>query len=259
MAACSSRSWSSSSATASPALSPNRRKSVPLPTPAAAATWSIDTAATPCSRNSRAAAVEHASPVPRGVGPLFRRADGITGLRSAVVAHVNPDYSPLGGDMTELISRDGPAAAHRSGHGDGGRRPGRRVLGAAAPAGRDPPGGGGRAHAGGGPAPGPRRGDRDVLLEPGVPEQPQVAARWRASGTRTSASTAKASRTGWPPASRWSRRAARDELTTAGGRPPVGRPLPSWSSALRHARTTRSRGAVAHRKASPGAHLIVAS
>ena len=55
--ACASCSWSS--ACASPARSPKRRKSVPLPTPAAAAIGSIDTVSTPCSAKSRAAAHEH--------------------------------------------------------------------------------------------------------------------------------------------------------------------------------------------------------
>ena len=50
-----------SSAAISPSRLSNRRKTVPLPTPASAATESMVTASTPCSSTSRAAAASSAS------------------------------------------------------------------------------------------------------------------------------------------------------------------------------------------------------
>ena len=54
------------------ARSPKRRKTVPLPTPASAATASIVTHDGPSRSNSRAAASSTLPPVARGIRPLGR-------------------------------------------------------------------------------------------------------------------------------------------------------------------------------------------
>lgn len=71
-------------------LSPKRRNNVPLPTPAAAATWSMETASAPCSANSRAAAFSTAV---RLRAASARSLGG--GVRRSSSGVAEPDRGPL--------------------------------------------------------------------------------------------------------------------------------------------------------------------
>ncbi len=70
------RSSSSSSTIIKPARLPNRRNTVPLPTPAAAAMSSMVTASAPRSAISRRAASSNSGTVARGVAALLRHGNG---------------------------------------------------------------------------------------------------------------------------------------------------------------------------------------